>query len=144
MLHLTNQDNMELSDGVLLMRRIIGRRNLLMASVIFLLALLCSHSIVHSASHSSDSRQVGQQEYLASNPVASSSISSNSIGTKVTLWHGYHAFHSKFNLQNSSDSACIPKSLAFICVQPLLISRQYISYPNKERRLWLLNRTILI
>jgi hypothetical protein len=114
---------------------VIRRHSLLIASVAFLLACLCCYRSMHSVVHGSISaEQINKQHF----------VSVHNIGPKAALWHVHHAISIKLTSKNSSSHVRIPHNswFAYKRMQPSQI--QHISSSYVERRIWLINRAILI
>ena len=121
-----------------MMRRLMKRQNLLMASAFFLLALMCCHRGAHG---------LGMSIHVAHNVhkvVHQHSIIHKAIGPKATFWHAHHAITTKLNIQNSSDDVSLPQSSFEICSQFKTPFQYYDNLFLQERKIWLLNRSLLI
>jgi hypothetical protein len=113
---------------------VIRRHSLLIASVAFLLACLCCYRSMHSAVHASTSAE----------QISKQLVSVHSVGPKAALWHIHHAVSIKLTSKNSSSNVRIPHNswFAYKRVEPNQV--QQISSSYVERRIWLINRAILI
>lgn len=111
------------------------RHSLLIASAAFLLACLCCYRSMHSEIHGSTSvEQMGKQHFV---PV-------HNIGPKVALWHLHHAISIKLTSKNSSSNVRIPRTSFFAYKRVEANQVQHINSSYVERRIWLINRAILI